>query len=146
MRAASAASSPAFCSRPATRAVRSSMADALICGALGAGGTAGQPSIQPTAITSVAATAPEVGAITQGEIEEGETEGETEGEIAAAGAAAGSPDDALADELLSGELWSGELCGACSGAAPPAAFLVSLTSLASRSMVGGARLTRLGSG
>ena len=38
------------------------------CGAAGGACTGGQPSIQPTAITSAAATAPENGAISQGEI------------------------------------------------------------------------------
>ena len=50
------------------RAVRSSIAAALSCGAGGgAGWIAGQPSIQPTPITSAAATAPETGATIQGE-------------------------------------------------------------------------------
>ncbi len=71
VRAAAAGSGtglPTFGSSPATRAVRSSMA-ALSCGAGGAeaGWIAGQPSIQPTPITSAAATAPETGATIQGE-------------------------------------------------------------------------------
>ncbi len=71
VRAAAAGSGtglPTFGSSPATRAVRPSMA-ALSCGAGGAeaGWIAGQPSIQPTPITSAAATAPETGATIQGE-------------------------------------------------------------------------------
>ncbi len=49
------------------RAVRSSIAAALNCGAGAGACTAGHPSTQPTAITSAAATAPEIGAIAQGE-------------------------------------------------------------------------------
>ena len=44
------------------------MAPALSCAAGGGACTVGQPSAQPTAITSAAATAPEIGAIAQGEI------------------------------------------------------------------------------
>src|SRR5207245_7700755 len=59
---------PTFGSSPATRAVSASMA-VLSCGAGGAeaGWIAGQPSIEPTPITSAAATAPETGATIQGE-------------------------------------------------------------------------------
>src|SRR5262249_23467264 len=56
-----------FDSRPAMRAVRSAMAAALRRGAGAGACTAGQPSIQPTPITSAAATAPEIGAIAQGD-------------------------------------------------------------------------------
>ena len=49
------------------RAVRSSIAAALSCGTGVGACTVGQPSTQPTAITRVAATAPEIGAIAQGE-------------------------------------------------------------------------------
>src|SRR5258705_11643303 len=53
----------------ATRAARSSTTAALDGGAEDlAGNTAGHPSIQPTQITSEAATAPDMAAMTQGEI------------------------------------------------------------------------------
>src|SRR6202790_4263350 len=91
----------------ATRAARSSIPAELT----GASAGAGHPSIQATQITSEAATAPETGAITQGEI-----------------AAEGS--------------W--ELRSGCASAST---FRVSPeTSVASRSMVGGARLARPESG
>src|SRR3954447_14469821 len=75
-------------SRPATRAVRSSIAAALSCGAgaTAAGGIAGQPSIQPTPITSAAATAPEIGATIHGETgaEVGDAEAASASEAASA--------------------------------------------------------------
>src|SRR5258706_6606854 len=124
MRAAAPASGAAggllvFDSTLAIRATRSSMTAALTWGAVGVAGTAGHPRIQPTPITSAAATAPETGAITHGEI-----------------GAEGSR------EMRSG---SGSDCG--SGRASAPALRVSLEiSDASRSMVGGARLARPESG
>src|SRR5215470_12356208 len=51
----------------ATRPLNASTIAVVTSGAAGGACTAGQPSIQPTAITSAAATAPDSGAITQGE-------------------------------------------------------------------------------
>jgi hypothetical protein len=88
-------------------------------------------------MTSAAATAPEIGAITQGEMEEGEADDEV-----AADAAAEDP----SDERPSGDP-SGAPFGGCSGDPSPVALLVSVDiSLTSRSMVGGARLGRAASG
>jgi hypothetical protein len=97
------------------------MAAELGWGESGAAGcTAGHPSIQPTPITNAAATAPETGAMIQGEIGRG------------AGVEAGGGAGAS---------------GGGSGGTSPAAGCVSLeTWLASRSMVGGARLGRSESG
>ena len=98
----------------------------LSCGAAGAeaGWIAGQPSIQPTPITSAAATAPETGATIQGE---------TGGKPAqSAGDARGPSGDG-----------SGCRLGRRFRAIASAALFVSLdTSVASRSMVGGARFGR----
>ena len=95
---------------------------ALSCGAGGAAGwIAGQPSIQPTPITSAAATAPETGATIQGET----------------GAGAG--------RRVRRRRWRlGRGFGVAAASLACAVSLV--TSVASRSMVGGARLGRSESG
>ncbi len=105
-------------SMPATRAARSSTTAALNGGAEDvAGNTAGHPSIQPTQITSEAATAPDMAAMTQGEI-----------------AGAGSRD-------------VGSGCVPSGGCTSSPAFRVSPdTSDGSSSMVGGVRLARPESG
>ena len=107
---------------------------AVSCGADGAdaGWIGGQPSIQPTPITSAAATAPETGATIQGETggeEGGETDSaggsSTDDTGVASGAGAASGSDGASAELFSAEL------------------LVSPdTTVASRSMVGPARFGR----
>src|SRR6185369_10422017 len=66
--AGSAAGLPALASTAATRPFKASTVALVTCGAAGGACTAGQPSIQPTPITTAAATAPESGAMTQGEI------------------------------------------------------------------------------
>jgi hypothetical protein len=102
---------------------------AVSCGADGAdaGWIGGQPSIQPTPITSAAATAPETGATIQGE-----TGGEAGGETASAGGS--STDD------------TGVASGAGAGSGPDGAsaelFVSPDTTVASRSMVGPARFGR----
>ncbi len=58
---------PALASTAATRPFRASTVALVTCGAAGGACTAGQPSIQPTAITTAAAAAPEIGATTQGD-------------------------------------------------------------------------------
>src|SRR5665213_2978856 len=64
--AGSAVGLASLASTPETRAVSASTLAAVTCG-VAADCTGGQPSIQPIPITSAAATAPESGAITQGE-------------------------------------------------------------------------------
>ena len=119
---AAVAALPALDSTPAMRALISSMTAELIWLAAGVAGIAGHPSIQPTPITSEAATAPETIATTQAEI----------------GAAAGSRDEGSWDE----DPWE-----TCSGRVSSPAFRGSLdTSDASRSIVGGGRLARPKSG
>src|SRR5690349_8126515 len=121
-----------FDSRAATRLPRSSTAAALTCGDVDGAFTSGQPSSQPTRITRLAAAAPENGAITQGET------GREPGTLEAV-------------------TFSGSDCSGCGGSAAPSDFpgcacprsasaaldsvAVSETLLASRSIVGGARLT-----
>src|SRR3954463_10208122 len=93
---------------------------------------AGQPSIQPTPITSAAATAPEMGATIQGETRADAATGCGAGSATGASAAA-------SDAAASG--------AAASGAAASLGFAVSLvTSVALRSIVGGSRLGRSESG
>ncbi len=119
-------------SMPATRAARSSITAALNGGAEDvAGKTAGHPKSQPTQITNAAATAPDTGAMTQGEI-----------------AAAGSSETGSSEMgLWEDGSWEDGSSETGSGGASSAAFRVSLdTSDASRSMVGGGRLARPESG
>ena len=66
--AGSAAGLPALASTAATRPLSASTVAPVTCGAAGGACTAGQPSAQPTAITTAAAAAPENGAMTQGEM------------------------------------------------------------------------------
>jgi hypothetical protein len=127
----------AFASSFATRAPRSSTIAAFTCGAADGGWTAGQPSIQPTPITSAAATAPEKGAITQGEIA-GDIPDVPDGALAVAAGSAGCSDAACSG--------AGSACGLLSPGSVTASvastFGAVVTSVASRSMVGGARLVR----
>src|SRR5467141_1532366 len=133
---AAVAALPALDSTPAMRALRSSMTVELIWPAAGVAGIAGHPRIQPTPITSEAATAPETIATTQAEI----------------GAAAGSGDEGCGDEgSWDEDPWDrGSSDGGweiCSGGVSSPAFRGSLdTSDASRSIVGGGRLARPTSG
>src|SRR3984893_9915302 len=123
-------------SRPAIRAARSSTAAALTWSGAGVAGSAGQPSIQPTPITSEAATAPESTAITQGE-----TGADGRSETGAGGACPGTDSGPAPDPD------PGPVPEADPGGSPPPALRVSPdTSEASSSMVGGARLGRAASG
>jgi len=130
--AAAVAALLALDSAPAMRALRSSMTAALIWPAAGSAGIAGHPRIQPTPITSEAATAPETAATTQTE-------------IAAAGR---SCDEGCEDEGSRAECSCDEgFSETCSGCVSSPAFRNSLdTCDASRSIVGGGRLARPKSG
>src|SRR6185312_5454572 len=134
-----------FDSSPATRLPRSSTVAALTCGAAGGACTAGQPSSQPTRITRLAATAPEKGAITQGEMEEAALAGSAFGPVSRAGSALGS--GLAAAGLLSADFSSAGLASAglepagLESAGLDSADTVSETLVASRSIVGGSRLT-----
>src|SRR5215207_6798380 len=97
---------------------------------------AGQPSIEPTPITSAAATAPETGAMIQGETgrdggaSTGDTDGASgQGSCGCSCGGSGEGSDGVSDDA--------------SAALDSAGLLVSLdTSVASRSMVGGSRFGR----
>ncbi|MGY4381208.1 hypothetical protein ACVWZ3_008847 [Bradyrhizobium sp. i1.3.6] len=103
--AGSAAGLPALASTAATRPLSASTVALVTCGAAGGASTAGQPSIQPTAITIAAATAPENGAMTQGE-----TGADAGAEATAASACAGSGSGLASSDLDSSTV-------ACSGVA-----------------------------
>ncbi|MGY4328545.1 hypothetical protein ACVWWG_002962 [Bradyrhizobium sp. LB7.2] len=158
--AGSAAGLPALASTAATRPLSASTVAPVTCGAAGGACTAGQPSIQPTAITIAAATAPENGAIIQGEID-GDTDADATEDRSSAGSGCGSAlassnlaaSDLASSDLASSGLTSSDLacsCAACSVAAacgwPATSCGWVETSVASRSMVGGVRLARLDSG
>src|SRR5262249_55832085 len=83
--AGSAAGLAVLASTAATRPLNASTVVLVTCGAVGGASTAGQPSIQPTAMTSAAATAPEKGAMIHGEIGD-----EAAADATEAGSSAGS--------------------------------------------------------
>src|SRR5581483_3607188 len=133
-----------------TRPLSASTVALVTCGAAGGACTAGQPSTQPTAITRAAATAPENGAMTQGEMAVG----------AAAVLMSSRSGSALVVSALvvstlasSGLACSEFACQAltCSVDGPASGSTTTScgwveTSVASRSMVGGVRLARPDSG